>query len=374
MRRLWQRLCAVLCACCAMIVWVAPSRAAEAPVVKAKASALLEVSSGKVLCAKNAHTRLPMASTTKIMTAVIALENCPLRETVTVTREAYGTEGSSMYLGLGEKVSMEDMLYGLMLASGNDAAVAIALHVGGSVAGFAAMMNAKAADLGLTNTHFVTPNGLHDDAHYTTAYDLAVIAAYAMKNPTFQKIVSTQRYQTKTGDTIRTFSNKNRTLWQYDGGNGVKTGYTSDAGKCLCFGAMREDMQLVGVVLNSGDMFGDAYTLLDYGFGNFHMQPIVKKGDDVTYVRLQGGTKNTLALCAAKDIMIPVATGENVSIKSRVALDALHVPVEAGSECGMLSVLENGRVVGRAPLVASETVERPGVHEYFGRCIRDWSA
>lgn len=374
MRKLRQRLCAALCVLCALTAWGAPCRAAQTPDVQAKAVALLEAGSGKVLCSKNAHTRLPMASTTKIMTAVIALENCPLRDMVTVTKEAYGTEGSSMYLKLGEKLSMEDMLYGLMLASGNDAAVAIALHVGGSVAGFAAMMNAKAADLGLTNTHFVTPNGLHDDAHYTTAYDLAVIAAYAMKNPTFRKLVGTERYQTQTGDVIRTFSNKNRTLRQYEGGNGVKTGYTSDAGKCLCFAALRKDMQLVGVVLNSGDMFGDAFSLLDYGFANYKMERIVKSGDDVTYARLTGGTKNTLALCAAKDIMIPVARGEDRNVKSSVTLDSLRIPVQAGSECGMLSVMENGRVLGSTPLVAKETVESPGVREYFSRCIRDWSA
>lgn len=374
MRRVRQRVGAALCVLCALASWSAPSRAAQTPDINAKASVLLEARSGKVLCAENAHVRLPMASTTKIMTAVIALENCPLRDMVTVTKEAYGMEGSSMYLKLGEKLSMEDMLYGLMLASGNDAAVAIAVHVGGSVAGFAAMMNAKAADLGLTNTHFVTPNGLHDDAHYTTAYDLAVIAAYAMKNPTFQKLVCTQRYQTQTGDTIRTFSNKNKTLRQYEGGNGVKTGYTSDAGKCLCFAALREDMQLVGVVLNSGDMFGDAFSLLDYGFANYKMERIVKSGDDVTYARLTGGTKNTLALCAAKDIMIPVARGEDRNVKSSVTLDSLRIPVQAGSECGMLSVMENGRVLGSTPLVAKETVESPGVREYFSRCIRDWSA
>ena len=185
--------------------------------------ALMEVTTGKLLYGKNAHAQLPMASTTKVMTALLALEHAALDDMLTVPSEAYGVEGSSMYLNLGEKISLRDLLYGLMLTSGNDAAITIAEYVGGSVQGFIDMMNARAAELGALNTHFVTPNGLHDENHYTSAYDLALISAEALRNETFREIVSTTYHTTTTGEQIRTLKNKNKILWQYEGGNGVKT-------------------------------------------------------------------------------------------------------------------------------------------------------
>ena len=216
-----------------------------------------------MICAKEAHKKLPMASTTKIMTALIVIENCSLGDTVKVSPKAYGVEGSSMYLNAGEEVSVEDMLYGLMLLSGNDAAVALAIHTAGSVEAFAALMNARAEEIGAHNTHFVTPNGLHDPEHYTTAYDLALIAAEAMKNPDFRKIVGSTYHKTTTGSVIRYMKNKNKILWQYEGGCGVKTGYTKAAGRCLVFAAERDGMTLIGAVLSCPDMFNVAKAMLD---------------------------------------------------------------------------------------------------------------
>lgn len=190
----------------------------------AAAAALIEANSGKLLLSGNSNSRLPMASTTKTMTALVVIENCDLDETVEVTADAAGTEGSSMYLSCGERLSVRDLLYGLMLLSGNDAAVALAVHVGGTVESFVRIMNDRAAKLGLTNTHFVTPNGLHDAEHYTTAYKLALIGAEALKNETFRQIVSTQYYTAETGDRVRTMKNKNALLWDYGNAVGIKTG------------------------------------------------------------------------------------------------------------------------------------------------------
>ncbi len=347
----------------------------DMPQVNAQSAALVEMNTGKLLCAKNAHVRLPMASTTKIMTAIIAIESCSLDEMVTVTAEAYGTEGSSMYLELNEKLSMRDLLYGLMLVSGNDAAAAIAVHIAGSKEAFADVMNAKAAELGLTNTHFVTPNGLHDDEHYTTAYELAVISAYAMRNDTFRTIVSSREYVAESGNKRRSLRNKNKTLTLYEGGNGVKTGYTSIAGRCLSFAAERNGMQLVGAVLHSSDTYGDAFSIMDYGFSQYKLQSVIGKGDVVQYVRLSGGRKNVLALCASEDIMIPVGVNGKFDLRSQVLLDkTANAPIEKGEEYGKLQLWENGRLLASISLYAGETIPENSIMDSFLRCARDWSA
>ena len=243
MRRTMQRTAAILMAALAVLALngsTLAERERDTEEISAGGVMLMDACTHKVLYAKNAHEKLPMASTTKIMTAILAIETGKLDALVTVPKEAYGVEGSSMYLRLGEKISLRDLVYGLMLVSGNDAAVAIAINVGGSIAGFAALMNEKAKALGAQNTHFVTPNGLHDAEHYTTAYDLALIASYAMQNETFREIVGTTYYRTVTGEITRTVKNKNKILWEYEGGNGVKTGYTMAAGKCLVFSAERK--------------------------------------------------------------------------------------------------------------------------------------
>ena len=215
----------------------------------AKAACVLELETGRVLFEQNARARLPMASTTKVMTALLAIENGDLSAPVTCSANAFGVPGTSIYLAEGETLTLEQMLYGLMLASGNDAAVAIAEHIGGSVPQFVQRMNARAAELGAANTHFANPNGLPDDTHVTTAYDLALIARAAMGNDTFRKIVSTQRAEIPWAGGHTTVSSKqNRLLESYPGATGVKTGFTSRAGRCLVFGASRDGMELVGVV------------------------------------------------------------------------------------------------------------------------------
>ena len=377
MKRWLQRITAALLAAIVMFSLSGNTQAEperDTVDVSAGGVMLMDARTHKVLYAKTAHEKLPMASTTKIMTAILAIEAGNLDALVTVPQEAYGVEGSSMYLRLGEQISMRDLLYGLMLVSGNDAAVAIAVHVGGSVEGFAALMNAKAASLGAHNTHFVTPNGLPDPDHYTTAYDLGLIACYAMQNETFREIVGTTYYQTTTGEIARTVKNKNKILWEYEGGNGVKTGYTMAAGKCLVFAAEREGMQLVGVVLNCPDMFPSAKRLLDYGFETYQQETLVAADERIARVRVTGGKKNALEVAAKNDIIILVKDGDSTTVRTVVNLAGpVEAPVEKGDVLGTLEVWEDGRVLAETELVAAETVESSAYLDYLERLFKRWS-
>ncbi len=220
----------------------------------------------KVYFASNENVRLPMASTTKIMTALVTIENVKLDEKVKIPRSATGIEGSSVYLKEGEVLTVEELLYCLMLRSGNDAATALALFVAGSVDDFVTMMNITAERLELNNTHFANPHGLHDENHYTTAYDLCKLACFCMNNNEFKRIVSTKNVRVGQGESSRYLINKNKTLNSYRGGNGVKTGFTKKAGRCLVAASERENTQVVAVALNTPDMFEVCYNLMDKTF------------------------------------------------------------------------------------------------------------
>ena len=235
----------------------------------AEGAILIDTKDKTVLFEKNADKKLYPASTTKIMTALVALET--LEEIgagqdsrVTVPDEAAGLEGSSVYLKAGQQVTMEELLYGMMLQSGNDAAAAVAICCGGDMETFVEKMNDKAAALGCGSTHFTNPSGLHDEGHYTTARDLAIIGAAAMEREDFRRIVSAESWQSQ--DTGRSYVNKNKTLFQYDGGNGIKIGYTKASGRTLAASAERDGKVLIAVVLNDHNWFEDAYEMLDYGF------------------------------------------------------------------------------------------------------------
>ena len=225
----------------------------------ASAEIAMELTTGTVLSESNADAKLPMASTTKIMTAIIIVEDCNLDETLTVPKEAAGVEGSSIYLKTGEEIDVRDLLYGLMLRSGNDSAAALAIHHSGSIEKFVEVMNARAKQIGAQSTNFKNPSGLPDSEHYTTARDLCKIACYAMKNDTFKQIVSTKNYNGK----YKNFANKNKMLYKFEGANGVKTGYTVKAGRCLVSSAERDGMDVVCVVLNCYDMYERSSTILE---------------------------------------------------------------------------------------------------------------
>lgn len=235
-----------------------------------KAEIVMEMQTRKVLSESNADAKLPMASTTKILTAIIIIEDCDLDQVIKVDDKAVGVEGSSIYLTKNEEIDIRDLLYGLMLRSGNDSAVALAIHHSGSLDTFAKVMNERAEAIGAENTHLVNPSGLSDDEHYTTARDLCKIACYAMQNETFKNIVSTINYKGK----YRSFVNKNKLLKSYKGANGIKTGYTLKAGRCLVSSAERDGMDLVCVVLNCPDMYERTREIFDFGFENFELLKI----------------------------------------------------------------------------------------------------
>lgn len=247
----------------AALLMIPSVHAEEPPSVSAKSAILYDCTASRVLYEKNADCQSLIASTTKIMTGLLVSERCNLADVVEIPAEAVGVEGSSLYLKPGETLTVEDLLYGLMLQSGNDAAVALAIHCGGSVEEFVALMNQKAAELQLTGTHFANPNGLDDAENYATARDLAVLTQYALDNPVFAQVVRTK---TATLGGNRAVTNHNKLLWRYDGCIGVKTGFTRAAGRILVSAAERDGRRLVVVTIGASDDWNDHTKLLDYGF------------------------------------------------------------------------------------------------------------
>ena len=308
-----------------------------------------------------------MASTTKIMTALLAVESGRLTETVTVPQEAVGTEGSSMYLRTGEKILLSDLVYGLMLTSGNDAAVAIACFLDGGTEAFAARMNARAKALGLSDTHFVTPNGLHDPDHYTTAKDLALLGAAALENPFFAEIVRTQ-YRRTEGTNPPTLKNKNRLLWEYEGGIGVKTGYTKAAGKCLVFAAERGEMKLVGAVLNCPTMWNTAKSMLDAGFHDYRVRTFLTR-DTLFSLPVENGVKKGLSAAPIADILYPTQIDGGETSSAETAFDTFKAPVRAGQQVGTVSLVRNGEIVKTVPVVACETVDAVDFAYYLKKAV-----
>ncbi len=243
---------------------------------QSRGAVVIEQSSKRVLYDEGMNEKCYPASTTKVLTALCVLENLPLDKIITVPKEAEGVEGSSIYLKAGQKISVIDLLYGLMLRSGNDAAVTLAVATSGNIQNFADLMNETAKKCGAVNSNFVNPHGLHDEMHYTTAYDLALICAKAYENEDFCKIVSTSQAKITVDDEVRHIGNKNKLLHLYDGANGVKTGFTKKSGRCLVSGAKRDGMQVIGVVLNHSDMWNDTVRILDFAFDNYYMCPLDK--------------------------------------------------------------------------------------------------
>ena len=351
-----------------------PTLAEGTPSVTAQGACVLEAGTNTVLYSKNAHEKLPMASTTKVMTAILAIERGNPDEIITTCDEAYGTEGSSIYLKKNEKISLRDLLYGLMLRSGNDAAVAIAVHIGGSVDGFVSLMNEKAREIGAVNTQFKNPNGLPIDGHYTTAYDLAIICSYALSNEVFSQIVSTQYHTADTGEVKRTMMNKNKLLFQYEGAIGIKTGYTKAAGKSLTFAASRENMKVVGVVLNCPDMFNDSMTLMDFCFDTYEMYTVLKGGTIVmrTFVKK---SPYAAVLVTDKDVCIPVRKSEGIRIHTRISVhENLSAPARAGDSAGKVELYSGSKLIGRCNLIFKDDVPTYTYSEYLYGLIRSFTA
>lgn len=346
---------------------------ASLPQVAAKSAALMDVGSFRLLAGKNLHQRLPMASTTKVMTAILAIESGRWSETVVVSADACREEPSSIWLVPGEQITLEYLVYGLMLRSGNDAAHAIADFLGGSVAGFAQLMNAKAAQLGLQDTHFVNPHGLPDPDHYTSAYDLAKIAAYALQNKRFSEIVATRQIAIPSSECApaRVWYNKNRLLVTYSGADGVKTGWTRAAGYCLVASATRGQARAVAVVLDSPDDFGETARMLDFAFDNYQPQTIVTAGQFFGSVPVNHGTPPYVGAVAAESYTWPMREDEMAGCQTEVVVpDALSAPVRAGQQIGTVRVLRAGECLAEIPLVADQAAERG----WLECCLRQWAA
>ena len=308
---LYRVLCFVLAVCAVFFSFSFCAFAESGGVsVSAKSAILLDADSGRALYEKNARIRMPMASTTKIMTALVALENCDTDETVKISPDAVGVEGSSVYLAAGEELTLGDLLYALLLSSANDAAEAIAIHVSGSVEGFVGLMNESAKRLGLFDTCFDNPHGLHSEKHYTTALDLARLTAYALRNESFLRRVSTYKYNIKSADgTVRYLVNHNRLLKSYDGCIGVKTGFTKKGGRCLVSAARRDGLTLVAVTLSAPDDWNDHKTMLDYGFSNYRSVLLCEKGEKIMTLHNVSGETLPLALVPTSSIRVTVKKG-----------------------------------------------------------------
>ena len=275
--------------------------------VSARRAYAVDAVSGRVLYEKNPTERSLIASTTKIMTALIVCEQCNVLDRMRIPKEAVGIEGSSMYLKEGEVLTLQELLYGLMLSSGNDAAVALAIYCGGTVEGFAELMNDKAHNLGLTGTHFENPNGLDSPGHYSTAKDLGTLAAYAMENPIFYKTVSAKNV--KVGE--RYLTNHNKLLWRVAGADGVKTGFTKAAGRILVSSATRDGRRVIVVTIDDPSDWSDHAALMEEGFSRYAIQRVVNQGDRVGTVEVVGGEKRRVEVLAAEDFDYSVAPEEH---------------------------------------------------------------
>ncbi|WMM26490.1 D-alanyl-D-alanine carboxypeptidase family protein [Tissierella sp. MB52-C2] len=319
---------------------------------------LMDAETGRVLYERNAHKKMPMASTTKIMTALVALENGKLDDKIVAKGECIGVEGSSIYLKEGEVISLKDMLYGLMLRSGNDSSVAIANHIGGSLDGFVSLMNKKAESIGAVNTNFANPHGLHDDSHYSTAYDLALITKEAFSYEEFGNIVKSKSY-TADREENNYFYNKNKTLWEYTGGDGVKTGYTMRSGRCLVSSATRNGMHLIAVSLNAGDWFNDNYKLLNYGFDNYSRLFVYDNNQFIERIDVENGNRDYLNLVTENSFFYPFKEGERESIKLSIDVpDTIEAPIEKGDKIGSIYTYLDGKLVHEGNLVAKSTIKR----------------
>lgn len=324
------------------------TQAAEAPAVSAASAVLMDGETGRILYANNENEPRAIASITKLMTALVAAEwaQGDLSRTVTIRQKWTGIEGTSLYLRAGEKLTLETLLYGLLLHSGNDAAVALAASCAGDVETFVGWMNQRAQDLGMTNTHFSDPNGLGDENHYSTALDMARLGAACLQNPTVAKITAT-RSITLEG---RSFTNHNKLLWLYPGCTGMKTGYTRQAGRTLVSSAEKEGQTLICVTLNDRNDWTDHQALLDYGFETFPRQVLAEEGETFRQVPVEGSLLRQVPAVAWGEVAWPLREGETV--RTEIDLPAsVQAPVTQGEIAGTVTFYVGDRKVGETYLV-----------------------
>ncbi|GHU54648.1 serine-type D-Ala-D-Ala carboxypeptidase [Clostridia bacterium] len=340
--------------------------APKEPTVEAIGAVLLDGATGRVLWAKNADKPLAMASTTKIMTAVLALEYGKPDEIVTVSKRAASAPEVNMDLRVHEEIKLQYLIYALMLQSSNDAAVAISEHIGGSVENFCAMMTKRAAELGATDTVFETPNGLDSGDHHSTAHDMALITRYALSLEGFLPLINTSNFTAESSKGTHYIVNKNRLLNEYEGANGVKTGFTGKAGHCFVGSARRGDMQLISVVLASGwggkgreQKWLDTKEILNYGFDNYKYSAIIHAGDPAGALSVSRSKTPSITLCFADEVILPLRADET----SKVAVDknypvTIKAPVQKGQAVGTASIKIDKAEVAEVDIITKEGAER----------------
>ena len=358
----------------------ASSNSSEFPTINSRAYVVIDRKSNTVILGKNENQKKKMASTTKIMTCIVVIENSNLSDEVTISKKAAGTGGSRLGLKTGDKITVHDLLYGLMLCSGNDAAVALAEYVSGSVTSFAELMNKKANDLGLKNTHFVTPHGLDKDEHYTTAYELAILSDYALENETFKKIVGTKQYTVTINGYPKALSNTNELLGALNGVYGIKTGFTNGANRCLVTGCKRGEMDLICVVLGADTKkmrTTDSIKLLEYAFNNYtyiNIENIIKNYfndwiiDNTKKFIVDKGISNNITLdyTNIKNPVIPVKS--SLTNNFNVFIDCnfnLSAPIHKDTVIGNITLELQNNIIYTGNLVVNSEIKKKEISDYF---------
>ena len=357
--------------------------------LNARSCVVLDRNSKKIIFGKNEYNRVKMASTTKIMTATVIIENCDLSQTVTVSKKAAGTGGSRLGLKTGDKITIRDLLYGLLLCSGNDAAIALAETAAGSVQEFSNMMNNKAKELGLNNSHFESPHGLDSDNHYTTAYELALLADYALKNSTFRNIVGTKNYTITINGYPKNITNTNELLGSLDGVYGVKTGFTNGANRCLVTSCKRGEMDIICVVLGCDTKnfrTQDSIKLINYTFENFEYLDIKNlidrkfenyKNNNTNPFEINKGVSNDLEIrCfSTEPSIIPIKKDEKNSIKVNFELKKnLEAPINANLKVGSFMVYSDNRTILEGDILTTNSIDKKKPSYYFSSIFKNFSS
>lgn len=348
--------------------------------VDAQSAILMDYKTGRVLYSKNADEPLAMASTTKIMTAILAIENGNLEDTIKVSKNATKAPPVKMNLKENEEIKLKDLLYALMLQSSNDAAVAIAEHISGTVETFCDNMTKKAKELGAKDTFFRTPNGLDSLDHHSTAYDMAVITRYALNNKQFMDIINTKQVSFKTNMSNYDIINKNRLLSEYEGANGVKTGYTGKAGHCFVGSATQNDMTLISVVLASGwgekgkkQKWVDTKAILNYGFKNFSYENILSQNDCLDTISVIKGEKDNMPLYYEKDIILPLSKDEKEKISIKLDyIKSLQAPAKKDEKVGVANIYINNNLIAQTNILTKEDINKKTFSSYINNIFKNW--
>lgn len=347
----------------------------SSPRINAPSAIVFDRNYQKVLYGKNIHEKRPMASTTKIMTAIVAYENADMKEIVTVSKKAAAVGGSTIKLKTGDKVTLHDLMYGLLLCSGNDAAIAIAEHVGGSVEEFCEMMTDKAQEIGAKDSNFITPHGLDHEEHYSTAYDLAIMADYALNIPYIAEIVGTKNATIFINSYPMSIHTTNEMLSVYQGANGVKTGFTGDAGRCLVTSASKEDRQLISVILGcntKNQRTQESIKMLNYGFEEFEIVDLCKFMEKEFEISVEKSKEERYKIKVEEAFWQPMSEFELENLEFHYFLEKNYIaPIAIDSEIGRIEVMVNKEVIKTIPIVLAKPIERKDMSDYFKLILKN---